>query len=84
MKFIIIIGGITGFGIGMLFGWATQSPWPAVMWRSCAAAYAGGLLMRWWGRLWLKSLQEAQIQRRQAELATLATAGEDLVNPDKA
>ena len=31
---------------GMLWGWATQSPWPSVMWRSCAAAYGAGLLLR--------------------------------------
>ena len=74
MKFIIIIGGITGFGIGALFGWATHSPWPAVMWRSCAAAYVGGWLMKWWGRMWLRCLQQAHLERRQAEHAALQGA----------
>jgi hypothetical protein len=31
------------------------------------AAAALGLLMRWWGRVWLRSLQEALYERRAAE-----------------
>lgn len=67
MKLIILIGGFTGFGVGMFFGWANQSPWPSVIWRSCAAAYAAAFLLRWWGRLWIKSIYQAQYERRQNE-----------------
>ena len=71
MKLLIIIGGLIGFLVGMFLGWATHSDWPSVIWRSCAAAYVAGLLMRWWGRTWIKCLYQANVERRQAELELL-------------
>ena len=59
MKFLILIGGIIGFSIGLLFGWAFESPYPSVLWKSCMAAYAAGWLMKWWGGMWAKSLKAA-------------------------
>jgi len=59
MKSLLLIGGLLGFGIGMLFSWAQESPWPASLWHGCLAAYLTGLLMRWWGRAWRKSLEQA-------------------------
>lgn len=59
MKFLILIGGIVGFGIGILFGWAFESSYPSVLWKSCMAAYISGWLMKWWGNMWVKSLKAA-------------------------
>ena len=59
MKFLVLIGGIIGFGIGILFGWAFESPYPSILWKSCMAAYVSGWLMKWWGSLWAKSLKKA-------------------------
>ena len=54
-----------GFGIGLLFSWAEESPWPSCLWHACLAAYVTGLLMRWWGGAWRKSL-EAALRERQS------------------
>lgn len=59
MKFLILIGGVIGFSIGLLFGWAFESSYPSVLWKSCMAAYVAGWLMKWWGGMWAKSLKSA-------------------------
>ena len=60
MKLMMMLGGLLGFGIGLTFGLAQESAWPAVIWRSSAAALCAGLLLRWWGKLWIKSLHEVR------------------------
>ncbi len=63
MKSMMILGGLLGFLIGLGFGLAQESAWPAVLWRASAAALGAGILLRWWGRLWIKSLQQSRRQR---------------------
>jgi len=60
----MILGAIVGFLIGIGFGLAGSSPWPAALWRACAAAFVAAILIRWWGRVWLKSLRDSLHQRR--------------------
>ncbi len=64
MKLLLLIGGLLGFGIGFAFSWVKQNTWPSVLLHACAGAYLGGLLFRWWGRAWLKSLVAAADERR--------------------
>ncbi len=59
MKALMILGAIVGFLIGTGFGMAASSPWPATLWRSCAAALAAAILIRWWGRVWMRSLRDS-------------------------
>jgi len=63
MKQMMLIGGLLGFLIGLSFGLAQSSEWPSVLWRASVAAYVAGLLLRWWGRIWIRSLQQAHQQR---------------------
>lgn len=70
MKQLILLGGALGFLIGAGFGLAQSSPWPDALWRASITACAGSLLLRWWGRMWVNCLQEAQ----QAKLAADAPA----------
>lgn len=56
----MLIGGLIGFAIGLLFGWAQRAGWPQILWHSAVAMYVGGLLMRWWGGVWMRNLQAAQ------------------------
>jgi hypothetical protein len=65
MKSLLLIGGLLGFGIGLLFSWAGESPWPASLWHACLAAYVTGVLLRWWGGAWRRSL-EAALRERQS------------------
>jgi len=64
MKALIIFGAIVGFLIGAGFGMASSSPWPATLWRSCAAALVATILTRWWSRVWLQGLRDSLNQRR--------------------
>ncbi len=72
MKLIMVLGGVIGFGIGVGFSWAQGSGWPAIVWRATVTALVAGVLLRWWGRLWIKCLRDAQLERQ--ALAAVATA----------
>ena len=69
MKLLMIIGGLMGFLIGLLFGLAQHSQWPTVVWRSSVAALAAGMLMRWWGRIWAENLRQVYRERQAASEA---------------
>src|SRR5260370_8914781 len=60
MKLMMFLGGLLGFLIGLGFGLVQQSAWPGVIWRASAAALGAGILMRWWGKLWISSLEQAR------------------------
>lgn len=59
MKKMMILGGMIGFAIGVGFGLAHQAEWPSILWRASIATLVAGLLMRWWGRIWISSLRES-------------------------
>ena len=63
MRMMMIIGGLSGFTIGISFGLAASSAWHLILWRSSLAALGAGLLLRWWGQVWTRSLQEADLER---------------------
>jgi protein-S-isoprenylcysteine O-methyltransferase Ste14 len=73
MKLIMVLGGLIGFSIGLGFGWAQRSPWPSIVWRAALAALLAGLLLRWWGRLWMQCLRQAQRERQAAAKKTEAS-----------
>ena len=59
MKLMLIIGGLMGFGIGVSFGLVHDKSLPSAIVHACIAAYVGGMLMRWWGRVWLRELRRS-------------------------
>ena len=59
----MILGGLVGFLIGISFGLAQGSSWPAVIWRVSVAAFLSGLVWRWWRGIWIKSLHAAHRER---------------------
>jgi hypothetical protein len=72
MKKLMMAGGLFGFLIGLVFGLVQNCAWPSVLWRSSVAALCAGLLMRWWGRLWLKGLGAAYRERSAVEVKAAA------------
>jgi hypothetical protein len=66
MKSLLLIGGFLGFGIGLFFSWLEESTWPSALWHACLGAYLTGMLLRWWGQAWQKSLENAMLERRAA------------------
>ncbi|HOW65001.1 MAG TPA: hypothetical protein P5186_08525 [Candidatus Paceibacterota bacterium] len=81
MKLLMITGGLLGFLIGTALGLAQNSPWPDIIWKASVVAYVAGLLMRWWGRVWIRELQNAALARQTA-LYNAKGAGQP--NPPKA
>ncbi|MGB9603675.1 MAG: hypothetical protein ACP5MG_11210 [Verrucomicrobiia bacterium] len=63
MKLMLMIGGFVGFGIGVILGVAQSGSWQDVIWKSAVAAYIAGFLMKWWGTVWIKSIQESESMR---------------------
>jgi len=49
-----------GFGIGLGLGLAHEQSLPHALVHACVALYVGAALMRWWGRVWIKALQDAR------------------------
>ena len=65
----MVIGGLIGFLIGILFGYAQEVAWPTLFWRASVAALVAGLLLRWWGRIWIHGFHESNEQRMAIEAA---------------
>jgi galactitol-specific phosphotransferase system IIC component len=63
----MLTGGIAGFCIGIVLGLAAHTDWQTALWHACASAAVLGLLTRWWGRFWVRSLQASLEHRRAAE-----------------
>jgi hypothetical protein len=47
MKKMMIMGGLMGFGIGVVTGYVKEVSWPAMFLRACVTALVSGLLFRW-------------------------------------
>lgn len=75
MKLLMVTGGLLGFVICLIIGLAHSSAWPSILWRSSAAAFVAGILMRWWGRIWLTSLQQVIREHLAAQMKSKAVAG---------
>jgi galactitol-specific phosphotransferase system IIC component len=69
MKMLMLTGTAIGFLLGIALGLAAGTDWPSAFLHATAAAAALGLLMRWWGGVWLRGLRASYEQRRLAETA---------------
>ena len=69
MKMLMITGGLLGFVISLTIGVVRHSDWSSILWRSAVSAYAAGMLLRWWGKIWIHSLKEVGEQRLAAARA---------------
>ena len=63
MKKLMILGALIGFLAGTILGLKQGSPWPDVLWRASLACVGASFLFRWWGRVWLKALQAARVEK---------------------
>jgi hypothetical protein len=62
----MIVGGMLGFLIGVGVGLLQENSWPSILWKSSLIAYVIGLLFRWWGRVWIQNLEQAQREQIEA------------------
>ncbi|MGD1019067.1 MAG: hypothetical protein ABSA12_07080 [Verrucomicrobiia bacterium] len=60
MKLLLLTGGLLGFGIGFGIGLVREQSLPHALAHACVALYVGAMLMRWWGRVWIKALEESR------------------------
>jgi hypothetical protein len=66
MKKLMILGALIGFSSALFFGLLQRAPWPELIWRSAIMCFVSSVLFRWWGRVWLRSLHEARLNRLRA------------------
>jgi len=59
MKLLLLTGGLMGFGIGFGLGLVHEQSLPNALAHACVALYVGALLMRWWGKVWIRALRDA-------------------------
>jgi len=72
MKSYMIFGAIVGFLIGTGFSVTGDCSWSTAFWRGCVVALVAGVLTRWWGRVWLESLRDANRQRQYQRMVPAA------------
>ena len=60
MRLWMLLGGLIGFLIGLGLGVAQGNTWPAIFWRANVCALVGGVVLRWWGGVWMRSLLLSQ------------------------
>jgi len=77
----MLTGAILGFALGIALGIAARTEWPSMLWHAAVGALVVGVLMRWWGRVWVRQFQEALEQRALQAAAVPPTPA--VVNPLK-
>jgi len=73
MKAIMILGANVGFVLGMSASILGECSWPLALGHAGAAALVGGILGRWWGKIWFTELHSALEQRRRERAAAAET-----------
>jgi hypothetical protein len=63
MKKLMILGGIIGFSTGMVLGTLNGTMPATSFWRATIAAVVCGYLLRWWGKVWIRALHDAHLER---------------------
>ena len=63
MKLLMITGGLLGFLSATAVGLALDLSWSSIFWHASVSACLTGLLLRWWGAVWIRSLRLAIIER---------------------
>ncbi len=63
MKSLLLVGGLLGFSVGLIVSLMQADTWPTCLWHGSLAAYGSAMLMRWWGRAWRRSLEQALLER---------------------
>jgi hypothetical protein len=64
MKSMMILGAVVGFAVGVGGSLAGDCTGATTLWHAGVAALVGGILARWWSRLWFISLADALEQQR--------------------
>jgi len=76
MKFATLLGGFIGFvvifGTAMMVG---KSPTLALV-EASLGSIAAGLLFRWLGRIWIRSVKQMLMEKHQTAVAAMAEAEE--------
>ncbi|MGB1054940.1 MAG: hypothetical protein ACPG4V_14225 [Limisphaerales bacterium] len=80
MKHLMILGGMIGFMGSGILSWMAREEAMWLLIKACLATCIGGLMLRWWGQLWLSSLKVA-VQEEMAQ-QTLQTEIDD-PNPEE-
>ena len=71
MKAIMILGANVGFVLGISASILGGCSWSTALGHAGIAALAGGILGRWWGKIWYTELHSAIEQRRRERATTL-------------
>lgn len=65
MRKFMLTGVLIGFSMGGLLGVLQGASGGELFWRATVSGAVLGILMRWWWRIWRRSLHEAQLKRMQ-------------------
>jgi hypothetical protein len=63
---MMILGAMTGFILGAGSSMAGDCTSSTIFWHASVTALVGGMLARWWGRMWFTGLADAIEQQRRA------------------
>lgn len=71
MKAIMILGANVGFILGLSASIFGGCSWSLALGHAGATALAGGVLGRWWGKVWFTELHSALEHRRRERAAAM-------------
>ena len=63
MRLMMLLGGLIGFLIGLCMGAVNGGSMAEIFWKASVAACLAGIALRWWGKVWISSLQK-ELQNR--------------------
>jgi hypothetical protein len=66
MKSMMILGAVVGFILGAGSSLAGDCAGSTIFWHASVTALVGGILARWWARMWFTGLADALEQQRRA------------------
>lgn len=76
MKYMMLLGGLLGF-IGMLLiGLAVGKPPLSALGQASLGSIACGLLFLWIGQIWIRTVRQMLLEKRQAAIAAMAEVEE--------
>jgi hypothetical protein len=64
MKSIFLMGGLTGFVVAMLAGWAADRTADSILLDAMFSAVAGALLFKWFWSVVLRGMKETYLARQ--------------------
>ena len=81
MRLVVVLAGIFGFGSALLGSVLWGKPIESCMMNGIISALAAAMLLRWWMRIWIHSLEQVSRENEMSATLEQMEAGDEPGNP---